>query len=144
MGGEQFAGTWKLVSSEFRQADGEVTYPLGRDAVGVIMYDVNGHVSVQIMRSNRPQFASGDQLNGTPAEIRSAFEGFVAYYGAYAVDEEQGTVTHHLKGSVFPNWVGADHTRFYEFSDSRLTLSTPPLLFGGQEVTGVLIWERAE
>jgi len=77
-------------------------------------------------------------------EIKSAFEGFVGYYGAYEVDEEQGTVTHHLEGSSFPNWVGTDQRRFFEFSGSRLTLSTPPIAFGGQDVTGVLIWERAE
>jgi len=144
MGKEQFIGTWKLVSSEFRLSNGQVTYPMGRDAIGIIMYDTNWHVSVQIMRPDRPAFASGDQLKGTPMEIKSAFEGFVAYYGIYEVNEEKGIVTHHLEGSLFPNWVGTDQRRFFKFSGNRLTLSTPPILFGGQQVTVVLIWERAE
>ncbi len=144
MGKEQFMGTWKLVSSEFRRSDGQLTYPMGRDAIGIIMYDANGHMSVQIMRPDRPAFASGDQLKGTPMEIKSAFEGFIAYYGVYEVNQGEGTVTHHVEGSSFPNWVGSAQRRFFEFSSNRLTLSTPPILAGGQQVTGVLIWERAE
>ena len=108
------------------------------------MYDANGHMSAQIMRPDRPAFASGDHLKGTPMEIKSAFEGFIAYYGVYEVNQEEGTVTHHVEGSSFPNWVGSAQRRFFEFSGNRLTLSTPPILVGGQQVTGVLIWERAE
>ncbi len=144
MGKEQFIGTWKLVSIEFRRSDGQLTYPMGRDAVGIIMYDANGHMSVNIMRPDRQAFATGDQLKGTPMEIKSAFEGFVAYYGVYEVNQENGTVTHHVEGSLFPNWVGSAQRRFFEFSGNRLTLSTAPILMGGQQVTGVLNWECAE
>ena len=144
MGKEQFIGTWKLVSLELRRSDGQLTYPMGRDTVGIIMYDASGHVSVHIMQPDRPAFASGDLLDGTPMEIKSAFKGFVAYYGVYEVNQEEGTVTHHVEGSLFPNWVGLPQRRFFEFSGKRLTLSTPPILAGGQQVTGVLIWERAE
>ena len=144
MGKEQFIGTWKLVSSEFRHSDGQLTYPFGRDAVGIIMYDASGYMSAQIMRPDRPAFASGDQLEGTPMEIKSAFEGFVAYYGVYEVNQEEGTVTHHVEGSLFPNWVGSALRRFFKFSDNRLTLSTPPMPVGGQKVVGLLTWERAE
>jgi len=108
------------------------------------MYDANGHVSVHMMRRDRPAFASGDLHDGTPMEIKSAFEGFVAYYGAYEVNQDEGTVTHHIEGSLFPNWVGLAQRRFFEFSGNRLTLSTPPILVGGQQVTAVLIWECAE
>ena len=144
MGKEQFIGTWKLVSSEFRHSDGQLTYPMGRDVVGMGMYDASGHFAGQIMRSDRPVFASGDQLKGTPKEIKSAFEGYIAYYGAYEINQEEGTVTHHVKGSLFPNWVGSAQKRFFEFSGNRLTLSTPPFLFGGQQVTAVVTWERAK
>ncbi len=144
MGKEQFTGTWKLVSSEYRRLDGKLAYSKGRDAVGILMYDASGHMSVQIMRPDRPAFASGDHLKGTPEEIKSAFKGFVAYYGTYEVNEEEGTVTHHLEGSLFPNWVGTDLKRFFEFSGNQLTLSTPPMPMGGQQLTGVLLWERVE
>jgi hypothetical protein len=142
MGKERFIGTWKLVSSEFRRSDGEVTYPMGRNASGMLMYDASGHMSAQIIRPDRPAFASGDQFKGTPEEIKSAFKGCVSYFGTYEVDEEKGTVTHHVEGSLFPNWVGTDQRRFFQFSGDRLTLSTPPIPVGGQQVTALLVWER--
>jgi len=144
VGNEKFIGSWKLVSSEFRRSDGEVNYPLGRDAVGLLMYDATGHMSAQLMRSNRPKFASDDHLKATPAEIKSAFEGYIAYHGTYEVNEEEGTVIHHVEGSPVPNWVGAPLKRFFEFSGNRLTLSTPPIPMGGKQVVGLLVWERAE
>jgi hypothetical protein len=144
MATEQFTGTWKLISNEFRQSDSQTTYPYGRDAVGILMYDDKGHFSAQMMRLNRPLFTSGDNLQGTPAEIKAAYEGFIAYYGVYEVNQEKHTIIHHAEGCSFPNWVGTAQKRFYEFSNNRLTLSTPPILFGSQEITAALTWERVE
>ena len=102
---EQFIGAWELRSVEFRHSDGQLTYPMGRDVVGMGMY-TSGHFSGQIMRSARPAFTSGDQLKGTPTEVKSAFEGYIAYYGTYEINQEEGTVTHHVEGSLFQTgWV---------------------------------------
>jgi hypothetical protein len=139
---DEFVGTWKLVSFEARQSDGQIVYPFGRDVIGVISYDARGNMSGQLMRSDRPTFAINDFQKGTPEEIRAAFEGFLAYFGTYEINEEKGTVTHHMRGSSFPNWVGSDHIRFFEFSGNRLTLRTPPIQMGGVAVTSLLIWER--
>ena len=47
-------------------------YPFGgAQPDGLLIYAANGWMSVQIMRVNRPNFASGIQLGGTDAEIRS-------------------------------------------------------------------------
>lgn len=94
------------------------------------------------MLPERPAFAINDQMKGTPEEIKAAFEGFIAYFGTYEINEEKGTVIHHVRGSSFPNWVGSDQIRFYEFSGDRLTLRTPPMQAGGITVTSLLIWER--
>jgi hypothetical protein len=48
-----------------------------------------------------------------------------------------------VEGSLFPNWEGQKLKRFVELSDNRLTLSTPPTVWGG-EVVGVVLWERVE
>jgi len=135
-------GTWNLVSFEARRSDGQVIYPLGRSVVGVINYDARGNVSVQLMRSDRPSFASSDLQKGTADEIRAAFEGLLTYFGTYDVDEEQGTVTHHVRHSSFPNWEGSDQIRLFEFSGDRLTLRTRPTQMGGIPVILLLIWER--
>jgi Lipocalin-like domain len=140
---EQFVGTWSLVSFEFRRSDGTVTNVMGTDATGVLIYDANGRVSAQMMRADRPRFASGDQQKGTADEMRAAFEGYLAYFGDYDVDEKERTVIHHTQAALFPNLVGQDQKRFYEFAENRLTLTTPPIVVGGVSVTGILVWERA-
>jgi hypothetical protein len=139
---QRFIGTWKLVTSEFRTSDGKVTYPLGEKAVGMLMYDSGGRMAAQLMRPDRPKFASGDMRGGTPEEIEAAAEGYVAYFGTYEVDDRKGTIVHHVEASLFPNWLGQDQMRFFEFSADLLTLKTPSILSGGQEITGVLVWKR--
>jgi hypothetical protein len=142
MGTEQFVGTWKLVSFEFRTSTGRVFYPYSQDAFGILMYDAHGNMNGQIMRPDRPAFASGDLMRGTPEEIKAAFEGFVGYFGTYEVHEEEGAVIHHVTDSVFPNYVGENQVRFFQFSGNRLSLSTPPIQAGGVTLTGVIVWER--
>ena len=44
-------GTWRLISWENRSVDGQkISYPLGKDAVGYIMYNEDGYMFVAIMR----------------------------------------------------------------------------------------------
>ncbi len=141
---DKFGGTWKLVSAEFRRPDGDIIYSYGKHPVGVFMYDANGTMSVQIMRSDRPAFASGDLWISSREELKAALEGYVAYFGTYEVDEEEAVVTHRIEGSWFPNWVGTEQKRFFEFSGDRLILRTPEARTGTATVTGELVWQRAE
>ncbi len=142
MSHSQFVGTWTLTFAEYRFADGEVKAIYGDDPVGMLMYDAVGRVSIQIMRRHRPNFAKNDRLGGTPEETQTAFNGYLAYFGTYSIDEEKHTVTHHLQGALLPNWVGGNQVRFFELSGNRLTLRTPPLLIGGREAVGHLIWQQ--
>lgn len=142
MAKENFVGTWRLVSFESTGDDGITQYPYGRDAAGLIMYDARGNMSVQLADMHRPPFASSDQRRGTPEEIKAAFEGYTAYFGTYDVDEKKGIVIHHVKCSLFPNWIGSDQVRYYRFEENSLILSTPPMPFGGKSIVVRLIWER--
>jgi hypothetical protein len=144
MGKESFPGIglWGLVSDEYRYDDGTVSYPIGRDGVGQIMYDAKGNIAAQIGDMRRPVFKSPDLLCGTPAEVKAAFEGYIAYFGTYTVDEKKGIVIHHVKSSLFPNWIGSEQVRYYRFEKNRLILSTPPMPIGGKSIVARLIWER--
>jgi len=139
---EKFNGAWKLISNEYLSEDGVNTYPLGREAIGLIMYDDKGNMSAQLMNAKRAKFAANDWLKGTPEEIKAAFEGIRCYFGTYDVDEEKRIVTHHVKGHSFPNGMGTDNVRFYEFSGNYLILRTVPIMMRGREVVGKLVWER--
>jgi hypothetical protein len=135
-------GLWKLVSFEHQYEDGAVNYPFGLGASGEIMYDASGNMAAQIGDMRRANFKSLDRLQGKPEELKTAFEGYVAYFGTYTVDEEKKTVAHHVKSSFFPNWVGGDQVRFYKFEGNHLILRTPSIPFGGKNVVAVLVWER--
>jgi len=139
---EQLVGSWELVSYEARTRSGEVSAIFGPSPVGRLMYDADGRMSVHIMDPRRRKFASDDRLIHTPEELKEAFDGYFGYFGTYTVDEAAGTVTHHITGAAFPNFVGTEQRRFFVLSGRRLELKTPPMPRGGTEVTLHLVWER--
>lgn len=136
-----FVGTWTLVSSEFRRADGQVLFPLGTGAVGLLVYDENGYMAAQLMRPNRPFLHSGVEL---AVLIEVAFNGYTAYYGRYTIYPEKKLVVHEVQASLLPNWVGSRQERVYEFGENGrfLTLTTLPMGTESAKMTGVLVWER--
>lgn len=137
-------GSWRLVSFQRRKGSGEMLYPFGEDAEGLLIYTARRRFSVQLMRRARPLFVAGDQLSGTAEEIKASYEGCIAYYGSYELHPEAGFVVHQVERSLFPNWEGQSLTRFYALSGNRLELTTPPTVWGGAEVVGTLKWERME
>jgi hypothetical protein len=139
----RFPGAWRLVSAEYRTMDGTVIdSPWGPEPQGMIMYDAYGNMSAQLGRRDRARLAAGDQLRGTPEEIKAAFESYNAYWGRYEVDEHARTVTHHVQHAMFPNWTGSKQVRYYKLEANKLILTTPPIRRGGRDVVGVLVWER--
>ncbi len=133
-------GTWRLVSCETRAQDGAVDHPLGRDAVGLLIYTDDGHMSVSIARAVRRPFADGDLLGGTGEEKAGAVETYISYCGRY--ERRAGSVVHHVEMSLFPNWTGRDQERRVELHGDRLTLEAPPFSIKGMEQRSVLVWER--
>ena len=142
---EQFHGTWRLLACEGRWSDGRVSFPYGEKPDGILLYDGKGIFAGQIMAPGRPCFATGNLLKGSNDEVRAAFEGYVAYYGSYDVDESEGLMIHQVEGSFFPNWIGERQIRKFEFTDNgRLQLSTMPIKGSRADLTVVLLWERAD
>jgi hypothetical protein len=135
-------GIWKLLSFELQGDDGSISYPYGKDAAGLAVLDTRGYFSVHVLSVNRPAFISPDPLGGTPKEIEAASKGYIGYYGTLTIDETEGIIITHVDGASFPNWIGSDQVRHYEFNGDRMTLSTPPMLAGGKKRVGKLIWER--
>ena len=140
---DKFANTtWRLLDCYGKWTDGRITYPYGEHAEGQLMYNDHGSFSGQIAVSGRPVFESGNLLKGTPEEIKKAFEGYIAYYGTYEVDENNSQITHHVENGLFPNWVGNNQTRTYEFEGKNLRLNTQPIKGAKADLTVTLLWER--
>lgn len=140
---EALIGSWDLVSLENRAADGSVERPFGAAPVGRLTYTADGFMSAQIMNGDRPPFATPDLYSGTPVEKAAAYESYIAYYGAYAVDAIAHTVTHRVKGSLFPNWTGGQQVRYYTVEGNKLILTTKPFKAQGKDVTAHVVWQRA-
>lgn len=133
-------GSWRLVSCETEAADGSIDYPLGEDAVGLLMYTDDGHMSVSLAAAERQPFAASDLLGGTGREKEQAAESYFSYCGRYEYRDE--LVTHHVELSLFPNWSGQDQKRHVELKGARLTLEAPPFVIKGVEQRARLVWER--
>jgi len=116
---------------------------MSKGATGIITYSPDGYMCVNIMGPDRPTFASPDFMGGTVNEKAAAFETFVGYCGRYEVNEQERFVTHTLQTSWYPNWTGSGQKRFIELTGNRVKLTAPPVLFQGNQVVGVLVWERA-
>lgn len=142
MSKEKLLGAWKLISAKYSSSDGRVNEIYGANPNGHLTYQPHGQMTIQIFRSERPNFAINDRLGGTQSETHAAFNGMMAYFGEFDVDESAQTVTHHIRGAWLPNWIGTDQTRSYELSQGRLILRTPQLTIDGQPMSGQLIWER--
>ena len=142
MQSDQISGTWRLADYEAHDNDGSVSYPLGRNAVGYLIYTDHGFVSVAMMAAGRKSYARENLLGGTDAERLAAADGFFSYCGRYEVEGD--SVLHHIDVAFFPNRVGTSQRRFFRFAGDRLLLTTPPMLILDQEMVGQILWERAE
>ena len=79
---------------------------------------------------------------GKAAEQKiAAFDGYTAYYGTYTVDEAHRTIIHHVEASLYPNWVGTEQRRLFEFSEGKLILRAVNGA-GGPGTESRLVWER--
>jgi len=136
----RFVGTWRLVSLETRTLEGQVSYPLGPDAVGYLMYTEDGYMCGAMANVVRPEFAGGDVRRATIEEKVAAWDTYVSYCGRYEIRDNK--IIHHIAVGFFPNWVGAELARAFEFDGNRLSLSTPVFLVDGLQQTGRAIWER--
>ena len=136
-------GTWRLVSSEGRSSAGDVSRQYGDAPVGLLLYGADGYMSATLMRPDRPPFASGDRLRGTPEEVRLASEGFLAYCGTYDLDASKELIVHHVTAADFPNIVGTDLVRRFTMENGHLVLETQPVLRAGKTWVFRLTWAPA-
>jgi Lipocalin-like domain len=137
-----FVGIWHLVAANFFTADGTLRRLYGDDPLGFIEYDAHGRMSVQIMVRRRPARPQASDAEIALADYQAILRGYIAYFGTYDVDENSHTITHHIQGSLVPEWVDTDLKREYEFNANRLTLRFAPTRLRGEMLRGELIWEK--
>jgi hypothetical protein len=141
---EKFIGTWHLVNWEVQTADNQLyTSPYAGMVKVVIIYTKEGRMTALLMQENRPNFQHPNMWKGTDEEMRAAFKGYTSYSGGFEIRGK--TVVHLVDMCLFPNWIGTELVRNYEFKKEAqlLELSTPLVATkNGVEVKQVLLWER--
>jgi len=120
----QLVGSWRLVSYAQRGADGGLSYPFGRDAVGKLTYTRDGN-----------QWA-GLGRRGVAKNLPDA----LWYTGTFDINLKRHTVIHHVQYSNISAYERNDLVRSYKLGRNRLTLTVAPTAPAGQ--TGVLTWKR--
>ena len=136
-------GVWGLVNYTEEQSGREDILPFGPDPQGFLIYTADGFVSAQLMRTGRPDFHSSDWLHGTTQEYQASGSGYIAYCGAYEVDEEMATITHIPTVSLLPNLIGRRQCRSIDLEGGRLVLRAAEVpVAGGVYVTSRLEWKR--
>jgi hypothetical protein len=139
---KQLVGAWRLVSYEsyggHRKSD--VLRPFGPKPEGLILYTLDGFLSVQIMRTGRPHVGGH---NAAGDDLAAAASGFIGYSGRFTVLDGP-TVVHHIGVSLVPDWIGTSQYRHCRLVGSRLELSlAEPIPFDGKLRDVSLVWERA-
>lgn len=134
---KQLVGNWTLVSYLTENRDGSRGKPYG-DAVGRLSYDEHGYMSGQVMRPGRTEVAPGEW---GAQQVRSAYAGYIAYFGTYEVNDAGDMVVHHVHGALNPGWVGGDQVRRLQFDGDLLVLSTD-VPKAGALVRHTLTWKK--
>lgn len=131
----QFVGTWELVSQDTHYADGSIVPSRGENPIGLLIYDANGKMAVQLMRTDddAPKFTDISKLE-------TAMSGYHAYFGTYEVDASKNIVRHYVTGSAYFAYRETVQERHYEFSGDLLTLKA---LAPQIHAVRVLVWRKA-
>jgi hypothetical protein len=137
-------GTWELKSRVTRTSAGRVVpSPNGDDVVALLIYDGHGNFSAQFMQRDRqPEDAEG--VSGASSGLNNSrpVNGYDAYFGRYTVDDQQGTVTQTLVGSLSPENVGQVLRRRMSVADDELTISVDTTVDQGEAAVITLRWRR--
>jgi hypothetical protein len=117
----QLVGTWMLVSAYADREDGSKLDEFGPHPTGILMFDGDGRLYLQVMRSDLPKFASNNRQEGTADENKAIVQGSICYFGTYTIDEAAKTLIFHLEGCSFPNWNGTEQKRSFTLTGDELT-----------------------
>lgn len=120
-GAPSIVGTWVLAAADKLLPNGARVADYGENPHGLVVFTADGHYSLQIYRSDRLKFASGDKSSGTPEEYKDAFLGMSVSFGRYEVDPVKHEITFHREGNALSNLEGTTAVDPYELNGDELS-----------------------
>ncbi len=137
-GADNLIGTFRLVTTEQRDASGKWSQVPDFNSIGYITYSDAGYMGVHIMPKGRQPFAGATP---TPEEAQRAIRGYTGYYGPFMVHEKDTFVVHMRAGKLSPSGP-VDFKRYYEFVGNRLHLIPGDDGRPKDQQTRRIVWER--
>lgn len=134
-------GTWTLVAADKILHGGERARDYGEQPKGRLIVDTQGRYSLQILKSERPRFATDSKADGSADEFKSAVMGSSTHYGTIAIDEAAGQLVFSIEGSSFPNWEGTVQRRQYQLQGNELSYQVPPRADGSIPIS---VWRQLD
>jgi hypothetical protein len=136
---EELIGSWELRSFHSVSPEEAISYPLGQNAVGILMYSEDGCVAVNIMKAERTGVVeSALYANG---ELRYLDLPYLSYTGTYIVDAKRPSVTHLVEVCIYPEWIGQKQFRLIRWNAGELEL-TSDTSGGTAAAQFSLLWRR--
>jgi hypothetical protein len=138
---ERAIGTWRMISLAVGEGAQRIE-PFGPAPNGLMTITSEGWFTIAIMRPGLPKFAAANRERGTADENGAVVRGSIGYFGTYTIDEAASTMTVHIEGTTFPNYLGDIQTRRLIFDGDELTyVNASPSGGGG---VAKAMWRRVE
>ena len=129
---DQLVGTWALVSNDNVAPDGTKRQIFGANPKGILIFEANGRYAQIFVRPGRPKFKANNRLQGTPEEIKAAYEGALVHFGTWSVTEADKTIVVRTEGALYPNQEGTEGKRtIVSLTADELKLANPASGAGG-------------
>jgi len=139
---DQLVGTWTLVSNDNVAPDGTKRQIFGTNPKGILIFEANGRYAQIFVRPGRPKFKANNRLQGTPEEIKAAYEGALVHFGTWSVTEADKTIVIRTEGALYPNQEGTEGKRtIVSLTADELKLANPTSGAGG---TTEAVFRRAK
>jgi hypothetical protein len=114
-------GTWVLAAADKLRPDGARVPDYGPDPHGLCIFTADGYYSLQIYRTGRLKFSSGEKFTGTPEEYKDVSLGMSTGFGRYSVDPVKHTITFQRDRNSVPNLDDTRDSRQYELNGDELS-----------------------
>jgi hypothetical protein len=139
---DQIVGTWALVSNDNVAPDGTKRQIFGPNPKGILIFGADGRYAQIFVRPGRPNFKANNRLQGTPEEIKAAYEGALVHFGTWSVTEADKNIIVRTEGALFPNQEGTQGQRtIVTLTADELKLANPASGAGG---TTEAVFRRAK
>jgi len=142
---DRLIGGWILESFTSRTPSGRTIYPMGQGVSGRILYTANGQVGVSLMEADRPRPNPSTRMDLlADADAAPLSRTYMAYAGAFRVDEQSHIVTHDFELCLDPALIGTLQQRQITFhTDDYLELKVPDYQLDRFRAPMSLLWRRA-